>query len=76
VARERQTWHAWVAYYYGVFWSVMARPNFRTPRVRAEAERIARSGLGRAVAGFRLTHPPLSRDRPRRTWAERHYETH
>jgi alpha-amylase len=41
-------------YYYGVFWSGMPDLNYRSPEVKAEMFRIARSWLAQGVDGFRL----------------------
>lgn len=50
-----QTWYLKNgSYYYGVFTSGMPDLNYRTPEVRAEMFRIARSWLNKGVDGFRL----------------------
>lgn len=42
------------AWFYAIFWSGMPDLNYRTPAVREEAKRIARTWLARGVDGFRL----------------------
>lgn len=42
------------SYYYAVFWSGMPDLNYRTPAVKDEMFRIARSWLNQGVDGFRL----------------------
>ena len=49
------TWHSKSgSWYYGLFWSGMPDLNYRSPRVRAEAKRLASYWLRRGVDGFRL----------------------